>query len=385
MKKVCTFLLMTAIAVSFAACGGAAENKPANVANTNTKPAAPAAPTADALLALDKAAQEAWSKNDPKWFEDNLSDKFSMMENGKRMDKAGTVEMIKSGKCDVKSMNFTEPMMSKIDNDTYVVSYKGTYDGSCTMGGKTEKLPSPMRAASVYVRSGADKWLAAWHGETMIVEPKTDAKKDDAAKMDDGRAKDVVKKEEPKKDDAAAKKEEAAEAAKEESAKKEAAAKKEDAAKKDEVAKKDDVKKDDAKKDEKAAPAEAPKPDANTDALVKIHTSGWEAWKAKDAKKLEEISTNDLSIVDPVGMWMSGRAAVVKHWTEGMKCEGVNNVKVSDGFASAISPTVELLTLKGTADGTCDGHKNSPLWQAAVYVKEGNDWKLAFMFETPAK
>jgi ketosteroid isomerase-like protein len=131
------------------------------------------------------------------------------------------------------------------------------------------------------------------------------------------------------------------------------------------------------------APVKAPA-SAITEALVKSHTSGWEAWKAKDAKKLTEITTSTLSVVDPLGNWHSGQANVVKRWTETMKCEGINNVKVSDGFASGLSPTVEILTLKGTADGTCDGQKNGTLNQTAIYVKEGDTWKLAFMFESPA-
>jgi hypothetical protein len=36
------------------------------------------------------------------------------------------------------------------------------------------------------------------------------------------------------------------------------------------------------------------------------------------------------------------------------------------------------------ANGKCDGQNNGDLYQAAVYVKEGEAWKLAFMFETPA-
>jgi hypothetical protein len=66
-----------------------------------------------------------------------------------------------------------------------------------------------------------------------------------------------------------------------------------------------------------------------------------------------------------------------------MKCEGVTNVKVSDGFSTSISPTVEILTLKGNADGTCDGQKNGDLYQTAVYLKEGDTWKLAYMMESP--
>ena len=183
------------------------------------------------------------------------------------------------------------------------------------------------------MRSG-DKWLAAFHGENPIIDPKAPP----PAKAE---AKKEPKKEEPKKDDKAAANSNAAE-----------------------------------------TKAEAPKPDANTDALVKIHTSGWEAFKAKDAKKFEEISTANLSFVDAMGGWTSGKANVIKLWTETMKCEGITKVSFTEGFASALSPTVEALTGKGNADGTCDGQKNGDLYNTAFYVKEGDAWKLAFLFES---
>lgn len=377
MKKVYTFLLMTAVAVSFAACGGAAENKPANVANTNTKPAAPAAPTAEMLLDMDKKANEAYAKGDASYFETMLSDKMVMSMGKEPINKAGFLAWVKTVKCDFKDgVKLSDPQLSKIDNDTYAFAYKNETEGKCTEGGKTVDL-KPTRASTIWVRSG-DKWQAAWHGETDIIAPKGDAKKDvaakdevknDAAKADVAKdsksapAKDVAKKEEPKKDEAA---------------------KKEDVAKKDDAAK-DSAKKDDAKKDEKAAPVEAPKPSANTEALVKIHTSGWEAFKAKDAKKFEEILSSNMAFVDPMGGWHAGKANVIKLWTETMKCEGITKVSVTDGFATMLSPTVELLMVKGSSDGTCDGQKNGALWQTNAYVKEGDAWKLAFMFETPAK
>ncbi len=63
------------------------------------------------------------------------------------------------------------PHMSKIDDDTYVLSYKGTWDGSCkALDGPPGKMPSPIRAATVFTRSG-DKWQAAFHGENLIVDP----------------------------------------------------------------------------------------------------------------------------------------------------------------------------------------------------------------------
>lgn len=374
MKKVYTFLLMTAVAVSFAACGGAAENKPANVANTNTKPATPAAPTAEVLLDMEKKAHEAYAKGDTTYFETLLSDKMIMSMGKDHMNKAGVIAMIKTAKCELKDgVKLSDPQVSKIDNDTYAFAYKNESEGKCSEGGKMVDL-KPSRNATIWVRSG-DKWQAAWHGETDIIAPKGDEKKEEA-KKDDAKA-DVAK-------------DTKAEAAKD-TAKKEEPMKAADTVKKEEVAKKEDsskdaAKKDEAKKDDKAAaPVEAPKPSANTEALVKIHTSGWEAFKAKDAKKFEDMISSNFALVDPMGGWHSGKANVIKIWTETMKCEGITKVSVTDGFATMLSPTVEILTVKGSADGTCDGQKNGALWQTNAYVKEGDAWKLAFIFETPAK
>ena len=334
MKTIVKIILLGTTAILFASCGAPAGNAPANNANANTaKPtAAAAAPTADALLALDKQANEAFFKGDGKSFEGILSDKFVMYDRGERTDKAAALKMIGGMKCEIKDgWKLEDPQMAKINDDTYVLSYKGTFDGTCTMGGKTEKQRSPIRGATVWVRNG-DKWQAAFHGETMIIDPKNPPAPPAPVK------KDVAKK-----DDKAA-----------------------------------------ANSNTAAAPAKPATGDANTDALMKIHQSGWEAFKAKDAKKFGEITTTDISTVDPMGRWASSQAAVIKLWTETTKCEGITSVKVTDGFASALSPTVEILTTKGTADGTCDGQKNGSLWGTAIDVKEGDAWTLAFLFESPA-
>ncbi|MGZ9190535.1 MAG: nuclear transport factor 2 family protein, partial [Nitrospira sp.] len=84
-----------------------------------------AAPTVDALMALDRQANEAHVKGDSKFFEGMLSDKFVILTSGgQRMDKAATVKMISGVKCDIKSMDLTESAMSMIDADTYALSYK---------------------------------------------------------------------------------------------------------------------------------------------------------------------------------------------------------------------------------------------------------------------
>ena len=323
MKRITLFILTAIAAVFFAACGAPATNTPANNANTNAAEPTAAAPTADTLLALDKQANEAYFKGDAKFFEGMLSDKFVMLgPGGSRMGKAATTRMIAGVKCNIKDgWKLDEPHVSAIDADTYVLSYKGTFDGTCTMGGKAEKTPSPIRAATVWVRSG-DKWLAAFHGENLLVDPKAPAAPP---------ATPEAKKEAPKKEDKAA---------------------------------------------PDARPA-APAADPSTDAMMAIERSVWEAWKARDAGKLEELTNKDLSFVDIFGNVTSTKTDTIKFWTE-HQCE-VKSVNVTDGVGTSLSPTVGILTFKGIADGTCHGQKlGGPIYGTSVYVKNGDTWKLAF-------
>jgi ketosteroid isomerase-like protein len=331
MKKTLRFILLAAASTSFAACGGPAANTGANNANRSTAKPVAAAPTADALMALEKHANEAYVKGDSKFFEGMLSDKFVILtDHGQRMDKAATVKMIASVKCAIKSMDLTEPGMSMIDSDTYALSYKATWDGTCTApDGKPMRVPSPIRSASIWVRSG-DKWQAVFHGENLIVDPKNPPKAAPAA---------PPKKEEAKQDD-------------------KTAANSNTAA-------------------NPAAPARAT-PDANTDALVKVELALWEAWKERDARKLGDLMAKDVSFVNIFGAYLATRADAMKDWT-GANCQ-VKRISVTDGFASALSPTVEMLTRKGTADGTCGGQEvgGTPIWSVSIYVKDGDAWKFAF-------
>ena len=334
-----TLLITAATALAMTACGSPAPNAPANsnASNSNANASKPvaAAPSKDELFAMDKKANEAYVHGDGKFFDDMLSDKFVMYGGGHRMTKADAVKMIGGVKCEMKDWSLDDAQMAMIDADTYVISYKANFDGTCSGGpdGKQMKVPSPIRSASVWVRNGA-KWQPVFHGENPIVDPKNPPP---------AAPKSEPKKAEPKKDDA----------------------------KKDSNS---------ANSNTAAAPA-APAADPNTAALTALHTSGWEAWKAKDAKKLQDLTSSNLSWVDPAGNWFGTKADVIKGWTEN-KCEGITKVGFKDGFASAVSPTVEILTGVGNADGTCDGHKNGDLDNVAVYVKEGSDWKLAFFFES---
>ncbi|MBX3293940.1 MAG: nuclear transport factor 2 family protein [Acidobacteria bacterium] len=334
MKKLFTAMMAGALAISFAACNQTAD-KPANTTNTNANAAKPAAaaPTAASLLEQEKKAHAAYLAGDTAWFNENLSDKFVAYHNGQRFSKSDEIKMIADAKCEAKDTKLDEEQLVKINDDTYAIVYRSTLDAECTMGGQKMKVPSPTRAATIWVRDG-EKWKAGYHGETLIIDPKNPPAAPAAP---------TAKKEEPKKDEPA---------------------------KDPELAKKEEINK--------------PQPSANTEALTKAHNGGWEAFGKKDTKWFNDNMTEGVAIVGPMGDFHSGKANITKLWTETMKCEGITKTSFTDTFASAWSPTVEILTGKGTADGTCDGQKNGSLYQTAVYVKEGDTWKMAFMFESPA-
>ncbi len=154
MKTLVITVTLSLAALMLAACGTPANNTSGNPSADNAKPAT-SVPAANALLALDQQAKEAYFKSDSKFFERILSDKFVMREGGRPMDKAAVIQMVAGNKCSVKDWKLEDPQMARIDADTYVLSYRGTFDGSCTgPEGKSMKIPSPIRGATVWVRAG---------------------------------------------------------------------------------------------------------------------------------------------------------------------------------------------------------------------------------------
>ncbi|HET6362663.1 MAG TPA: DUF4440 domain-containing protein [Gemmatimonadota bacterium] len=299
-----------------------ADNPPVRSASSEVAEPIADAPTANELLALDRQANEAFLKGDAAFFEGLLSDQFVMLgPGGARVDKVTTTGMIAGVRCDVKDgWTLDEPHLATIDADTYVLTYRGTFDGTCTMDGRTEKAPSPVRAATVWVRSG-EKWLAAFHGENPIFDPRvTEAPP----------AEPAARREAPNEDDEAA---------------------------------------------QDAGPS-ASAADPSTDEMVAIETSVWEAWKARDAKTLEELTARDLAFVDIFGNVTSGKTETITFWTE-HQCD-VQSVRVADGAVTSLSGTVGILTFKGILEGTCGGQEFPLIYGTSVYTRNGDAWKLAF-------
>lgn len=322
------------VALSMWACvDNANTNKPANSnanANANANAStAKAPPTLDAIMAQEKQANEAYAKGDGQFFQGFLSDKFVMTEGGQQQNKADAVKMISGSKCDVKSMSLDEGKLSQIDADNYAVVYKATWDGTCTMGGKTDKIPSPVRGATVWTRSG-DKWQPIWHGETQIVDPKANPPKAmppaPAAKSENPAA--------------------------------------------------------NSNANTNTAAAAKPTPDAAIDAMAAVEKAGWEAWRTKDASKFQSLTTSNLAFVDLFGNYTGTQADTIKVWTTG-SCD-IKSTSVTDTSGVMFTPTFGVLFFRASGDGTCEGMKVMPVKGTSFYVKDGDTWKLAFGFESPA-
>ena len=139
------------------------------------------------------------------------------------------------------------------------------------------------------------------------------------------------------------------------------------------------VDRDEARKEGTAKPIDR---NARTDAMLAGERAVWEAWKERDAKKLEVLTARDISFINIFGTYLATKADALKNWS-GAGCD-VTSVGVTDAAGTMVSPTVGILTFKATADGTCYGQKVGPIWGTSVYVKDGNAWRWTFGINLPA-
>ncbi len=326
-------LILAALSVlTLAACAPPAVNK-ANGGNSNVNANTVgngAAPTVDALKALESKAFDAWKNKDGKFFEGYLADNFTMLgENGQMLDKAATVKEISGNKCEVKSLELSDTKMVMAGADAAVMVMKVSVDGSCPDGkGVPQKMPGPGISASVLVRSGSE-WKAVFHKEVAIVDPttmKTDDKKAQSPKVSANEEKDVSTK----------------------------------------------------------RAADLKPTDSNTEALLTVEKRIWEAWKSRDAKPLEELIAKEFLFVDIFGNVIGSKADAVKMWTVDNKCD-VKSFTLADVSSVSITNDASIIQFKATTAGTCSGVPlNFTIWGSGVYVKEGDVWKYVFGFNKTA-
>lgn len=313
----------------FVAAAVVAVSGPVTDAHAEAARAVAAAPTARALLALERQASEAYARGDGKFFEALLSDKIVMREGGARLDKAEVVGMISGNHCDLKKgWTLSAPLLLRISQDAYVLSYVSDAQGRCTAHGKTEEMPSPVRVATVWVRHGR-QWQAAFHGENLIFKPAAASATGGKAASGNNRkaATNAPAAVVPAHDDTAA--------------------------------------------------------DPLTRTLMAAEHSLWDAWKDKDARRLEGLTAPNIAFVDYFGSRFDNKADTIKDWT-GPLCD-ITKVALADGNATSITPTVAILTLAGTVNGSCGGQSidGTRIDGNSVYVKDRGAWKWVFGFNSP--
>ncbi len=159
------FVFNATVALLFTGC---AENAPTNNGSGAKLPgnALKAAPTKDELLGLEKSAYEAWKSRDAKFWDAFLWDNFVGYGSSGRLDKALASKEYTGVDCAIKSYILSDEQMQLFGNEVALITFKAKVNGTC--GG--QEVPSDSRAASMYVRAGA-QWKKAFHAESAIVDP----------------------------------------------------------------------------------------------------------------------------------------------------------------------------------------------------------------------
>ena len=116
------------------------------------------------------------------------------------------------------------------------------------------------------------------------------------------------------------------------------------------------------------------------DMLAGLEKQAFEAWKNKDGKFFDGLLAANFMMFD--GSQRFDKAATTK-MIGANPCE-VKNYSMSDEQVTPVSADVAVITMKVTADVTCEGKPMpSPVTSSTIYVKQGNDWKAAFHAEVP--
>ena len=128
--------------------------------------------------------------------------------------------------------------------------------------------------------------------------------------------------------------------------------------------------------------AQPPDRNAGTAAMLAAEKNVWEAWRVHDAKRIADLTAEDISFINIFGVYLATKRDALQDWS-GTYCD-VKSISLTDAAGTMLSPTVGVLTFKASADGTCYGQKVGPIWGSSVYVKHGDVWKWTFGINLPA-
>jgi ketosteroid isomerase-like protein len=122
--------------------------------------------------------------------------------------------------------------------------------------------------------------------------------------------------------------------------------------------------------------------DANTEAMLSREQALWDAWKDRDAKRLDALMAPEVQFIDIFGTHLATRAAALSAWS-GRGCD-VKSFQLADARATMFTPDFGILTLYATVDGTCFGKPVIPVWTSSFYVRRAGIWVWSFGINIPA-
>jgi len=122
--------------------------------------------------------------------------------------------------------------------------------------------------------------------------------------------------------------------------------------------------------------------DANTDAILSREQAIWDAWKDRDAKRLDALMPQQVQFIDIFGTHIATRAETLSAWS-GQGCD-VKSFQLADARGTIFTPNFAILTLYATVDGTCFGQPVIPVWTSSFYVRRGDTWVWSFGINIPA-
>lgn len=134
-------------------------------------------------------------------------------------------------------------------------------------------------------------------------------------------------------------------------------------------------------------PAKAATPEPSPSAPLAVSLTQLEqrvrsSIKARAASDLQTAFIEDISRVDSQGNVTIGKSAVIDELTSAT-CK-ITRSDISAPQASQISPVIAVLTYKATVEGSCNGRTLRPVWGTSIFHKTTGDWRIAYIFETPA-
>jgi hypothetical protein len=121
---------------------------------------------------------------------------------------------------------------------------------------------------------------------------------------------------------------------------------------------------------------------ANKEAMLSREQALWDAWKDRDAKRLDALMPQQIQFIDIFGTHIGTRAEVLSAWS-GQGCD-VKSFQLADARATMFTPGFGILTLYATVDGSCSGQPVTPIWTSSFYVRRGDTWVWSFGINIPA-